>query len=210
MNTSLVSRTSAGIVLALLALPVAAHDGHLHDGVLAGLAHPLGGVDHLLATVGLGLVAGLAARGSAAGGRSALVRAGTASLLGVVAGALVWGLGGGGPGMAIAGGLAETAVLFGLLALAVALVSVERLGPAGLGVFATLVALPHGWLHAAEGVGAPFLLGLALASVVLFGAGAAAGRRLARVDVRRAGAARWTLAATYVAGFTGLVVAGAR
>ncbi|MFZ4760809.1 MAG: HupE/UreJ family protein, partial [Burkholderiaceae bacterium] len=103
MNTSLVSRTSAGIVLALLALPVAAHDGHLHDGVLAGLAHPLGGVDHLLATVGLGLVAGLAARGPAAGGRSALVRAGAASLLGVVAGALAWALGGGGPGMAIAG-----------------------------------------------------------------------------------------------------------
>jgi len=212
MRSSLVTRTRtcAGVALALFALPAAAHDGHVHDGVLAGLAHPFGGVDHLLATVGLGLVAGLALRGSALDGPSALVRGATASLLGLVAGALAWALGGVVPGLAVVGGLAETAALFGLLALAAAVLSVERFGRAGLVAFAALVALPHGWLHAAEGVGAPFMLGLAVASVGLFGAGAAAGRGLARLDARRAGMARWTVAATYAAGFTGLVIAGAR
>ncbi len=46
--------------LATVCLPAAAHEGHVHDGLLAGLAHPLGGADHLLATLGIGLLAGVA------------------------------------------------------------------------------------------------------------------------------------------------------
>jgi NitT/TauT family transport system substrate-binding protein len=54
---------------AALLLPAAAqaHEGHAHDGLLAGLMHPVGGIDHLLVTLGLGLVAGLAAARASAG-----------------------------------------------------------------------------------------------------------------------------------------------
>ncbi|MEI7447954.1 MAG: HupE/UreJ family protein, partial [Burkholderiales bacterium] len=44
----------AAATLATAALPARAHVGHAHDGVLAGLMHPLGGADHLLATLGIG------------------------------------------------------------------------------------------------------------------------------------------------------------
>ena len=62
-------------------------------------------------------------------------------------------------------------------------------------MLATLVALPHGWLHAAEGTGVAFFAGLALASVALYGAGARMGRAVARLGEWGAPAARWGAAA---------------
>jgi urease accessory protein len=42
------------LALCLIALPAAAHPGHA-DSFAAGLAHPLTGLDHLLAMVGIGM-----------------------------------------------------------------------------------------------------------------------------------------------------------
>jgi urease accessory protein len=45
------------LAVALLLSPALtfAHDGHMHSGLLAGLAHPLLGLDHLLALLAVGL-----------------------------------------------------------------------------------------------------------------------------------------------------------
>lgn len=49
--------SKALFALALLLSPALAfaHDGHTHSGLLAGLAHPLQGLDHLLALLAIGL-----------------------------------------------------------------------------------------------------------------------------------------------------------
>jgi urease accessory protein len=195
----LLSKLSGAAALASLALPALAHDGHPHGGFLAGLMHPVGGADHLIATVGLGLVAGgLAARGAARvdPGAGATARAGWGAALGLVAGGLWSTFAGSLPGLpAPSGGMVEHAVAIGLLAMALALLSIERIGAPGLAVLAALVALPHGWLHAAEGTGGAFFAGLALASVALYGAGARMGSAVARLGGLRARATRWGAAA---------------
>jgi urease accessory protein len=49
-------RCVTGLACAVLALPAAAHPGHeAATGVMAGLLHPLTGLDHLLALLALGL-----------------------------------------------------------------------------------------------------------------------------------------------------------
>jgi urease accessory protein len=151
---ALLPKLSGAAALAFLAAPALAHDGHPHGGLLAGLMHPIGGADHLVATVGLGLVAGwIAARGThgsearGAAGARAGARVGVAAASGLVAGALWSALAGAVPGLpAASGGLVEHAVAVGLLAVALALLSIERIGARGLAAFAALVAVPHGWL----------------------------------------------------------------
>jgi hydrogenase/urease accessory protein HupE len=152
--------------------------------------HPLGGADHLLATLGIGLLAGVAARsrgeaGAAGAGPSMPVRVGLAGALGLVAG-MLWALAVGAAGEAV-----ETAAAVGLLAITVALLCADRLGAAGLAAVALAVAVPHGMLHAVEGSGPAFFAGLAVSSVALFAAGAA----FAAVAVRGARARGWTAGA---------------
>ncbi|NHZ91689.1 HupE-UreJ family metal transporter [Massilia sp. CCM 8733] len=49
-------KKTLAIALCLLALPAAAHPGHeAAAGFAAGFAHPLTGIDHLLAMLGVGL-----------------------------------------------------------------------------------------------------------------------------------------------------------
>ena len=200
---ALLPKLSAAAALASLAAPALAHDGHPHGGLLAGLMHPVGGADHLLATVGLGLVAGwIAVRGThgSEAGRAAGMRAGAkvgvAAACGLVAGASWSALAGAVPGLpAAGGGLVEHAVAVGLLAVALALLSVERIGARGLAAFAALVAVPHGWLHATEATGAAFLAGLALASAALYVAGLRVGATAARLHGVGAIASRWSAAA---------------
>jgi len=195
-------RSLAGsVAMAVAATPAFAHEGHDHGGLLAGLMHPVGGLDHLLATVGIGLVAGLAARGGASGspGTSPAARVGRGALgaaTGVLAGALAAVVLGSGAGFG-----AEAAVALGLLALALGILRAERVGAAGLALAALAIALPHGWLHAAEGSGAGFFVGLGLASVALFATGALAARLLATRPPRAAAPARWLLAAGYLGAF---------
>jgi urease accessory protein len=206
------SSLAGALALATAAAPAIAHDGHVHDGLLAGLAHPLGGVDHLLATLGIGLVAGLLAARPAragappdAGGPARRVLA--AGALGLLAGAAWALLAGRLPGLpAPSGGLVEGMAALGLLVIAAALVRVERIGAGGLAAVALAVALPHGWLHATEGGGGAFFAGLALASCVLFAAGYGAGRATGvRID-----RARWLAAAGYAGAFGWLASAALR
>lgn len=186
----------AAATLATATLPAHAHVGHLHDGVVAGLMHPLGGADHLLATLGIGLLAGVAAharRDAGRAGPTVPVRVGVAGALGLLAGAL-WAVFAGS-----AGGVVEAAATVGLLAITVALLCADRLGAAGLAAVALAVALPHGVLHAVEGTGPAFFVGLAATSVALFGAGAALGHAV----VRGARARGWA-AASYAWAFAWL------
>lgn len=186
----------AAATLATATLPAHAHVGHLHDGVVAGLMHPLGGADHLLATLGIGLLAGAAAharRDAGRAGPTVPVRVGVAGALGLLAGAL-WAVFAGS-----AGGVVEAAATVGLLAITVALLCADRLGAAGLAAVALAVALPHGVLHAVEGTGPAFFVGLAATSVALFGAGAALGHAV----VRGARARGWA-AASYAWAFAWL------
>ena len=55
--------------LALLLTPALAfaHPGHGESGLMAGISHPMGGIDHLLAMIAVGLVGGTAKRRGALG-----------------------------------------------------------------------------------------------------------------------------------------------
>lgn len=190
------ARLVAAATLATAALPAHAHVGHAHDGLLAGLMHPLGGADHLLATLGIGLLAGVALRArraadTASAGPSVPARVGIAGALGLLAG-MLWALVAGTSGEAV-----ETAAAVGLLAITVALLQADRLGPSGLAAVALAVAVPHGMLHAVEGSGPAFFAGLAVASVALFAVGAAFAGAMIRSPRERgwtAGAYAWAFA----------------
>lgn len=177
-----------GLAAAAVAAPAWAHDGAGAHGLLAGLAHPVGGLDHLAATLGVGLLAGLAADGSRAHG-APVGRVALAALIGLLAGAACARPGG--------AGWAEPAVALGLLALAAAVLAARRIGARGLAAGALAVLLPHGALHASEGAGAAFFAGLGAASAALFAAGALAGLALAtRATPRGAALGRAIAAAT--------------
>lgn len=191
-------------LLSLLAFaPTAsAHDGSHATGLLAGLAHPLGGIDHLLVTFGLGLIAGLAMLRDARPARVA-IGSFTGLVAGLVAGALGAALAATSAGPMAVFGTIETAAAFGLLAVAVALVGADRLGSTGFAALAVVVALPHGWVHASEGSGVGYLAGLALTSVALFAVGVVATRhgaaRVARPwRWRAAGAAAYAAAFAWI------------
>ncbi len=203
----------AGVLaLATAALPALAHEGHVHEGLVAGLAHPLGGADHLLATLGVGLVAGLlGARPGHANGADGGRRVGLAALLGLLAGGAWAFLAGRVPGLPAPGpSLVEATAALGLLVIALALLRIERLGARGLAALALAVALPHGWLHATEAAGGPFLAGLALSSVALFAAGLALGHAGSRLAAPRVERARWLAAAGYAGAFGWLATAALR
>jgi urease accessory protein len=125
---------------ALLALPIEAlaHAGHEHAaGIWAGLAHPFGGADHVLAMVGVGLLAGLI--GGAA--RWRLPTAFVAAMsLGAVAG--LAGLG--------AGGAIEHAIAASVLVIGLAIAAFRRVAPAFGGALVAGCALVHGIAHGAE------------------------------------------------------------
>lgn len=124
--------------LALLCAPAAAfaHSGHQHSGVLAGLAHPLLGLDHLLAMFAVGL---WAAQQSGAA-RWALPLTFVASML---FGGLL-----GFAGLQLP--LLESGIAASLLALGLLVAVAARL-PLGIALgLTTLLALSHGVAHGLE------------------------------------------------------------
>jgi urease accessory protein len=204
---SLLRHLSGSVAMMAAAAPAFAHEGHDHGGLLAGLMHPIGGLDHLLATVGIGLVAGLALRGAQGAVGAPVGRGALGAALGLLAGALAAvALGSG------AGAGAELAVALGLLALAVGIVRAERAGAGTVALAGLAIALPHGWLHALEGTGAGagFFAGLGLASVALFAAGALVGRALASRPIGTAAPARWLIASGYLGAFAWFATQAAR
>jgi urease accessory protein len=163
-----------GVVLAaFLALPALAHTGFGGDhGFLMGVAHPLLGLDHVLAAAAVGIWAGLV------GGR--MVWAWPASFAAAMPAGIGIGLSGSSlPGVELMIGLSVAA-----LGLAVAMqLSLPLVAGAALcGAFALL----HGFVHGAEATAGvqilDYVAGLGLSTVLLHGAGVFLGLALGRVD----------------------------
>ena len=169
------------IFAALLApMPALAHEGgdHVH-GLLAGLAHPIGGLDHVLAMLAVGLWAGIC------GGRATWLL--PLGFLGGMALGGVLGIAGIGLPMVEAGILASVIIL-GTLVAASARLSLLAALPL-VAVFGLLHGNAHG-LELAEGNGAlGYALGFLAATAALHGAGVLGALRLAALPVRIAGGA---------------------
>ncbi len=136
------------------ATPALAHTGH-SGGFTAGLSHPLGGLDHVLAMLAVGLWAALRGGRAALAWPAAFVAAMAVGFAVVQAGLRVPQV-----EMMIAGSV----ILLGA-AIAMRLVAPVWLGAVAIAAF----GLAHGAAHGAEASGAPalFALGFALASLSL-------------------------------------------
>ena len=144
-----------------------AHPGHEHAGGFAsGLAHPLLGLDHLLAMLAIGVVAarlGAHARWAVPGS--------------FLAGMLVFGLiGVGGAESA----LAEHLIIASIILLGALLAMALRPPLVILAAFAAVFGAAHGYAHGSEGTGdGGYLLGFMLTTAALHGAGLALGAWIA-------------------------------
>ena len=170
-----------------LALPgtALAHPGHDAGSLGSGFAHPLGGADHVLAMVVLGLLAAQA-------GRRALWVLPAAFVAAMVAGGAA-----GWAGMPF--GAVEPMILASMIVLGALVAMAARLPLDGMAAMAAAFGFAHGWAHGAEGPaqGLPsHALGFAVATALLHGAGILTGRAAARPVLRAAGGmtAVWGLA----------------
>lgn len=142
-----------------------AHPGHDH-GALAGLLHPLTGLDHVLAMLAVGLW------GAQLGGRAQwLLPAGFVACL-ALGGAL--GMAGMALPMVEAGILASVLLLGALIGFAVRLPLLPSL--AIVGVFALFHGFAHGIEMPVAGNGASYALGFVAASAALHCVGLVLGR----------------------------------
>ncbi len=154
------------ILAACLVSPLAqAHDNSLSSGLLAGLAHPLTGLDHLAALILSGCLIGRLATGKSL----ALV-------------ALVGALGAGAAGGILLGAQAGTEMLV-LLSLPVLLACQWARQPGRLQQAIAVMSLfmvAHGWAHGVEVQGgtAAFVSGFLLMSSVTLGLSAFISRYL--------------------------------
>ena len=158
------------IAATLLPQVALAHPGHRDEGqFLAGLGHPVGGGDHLLAMVALGLLA------AQIGGRA------------------MWALPAAFIGSMVAGGLAgfggltfpgvEPMILASVIILGALVALAARLPLRVLVPGVALFGFAHGWAHGAEGPAqglAAYALGFAIATVALHLAGIKIGKLLER------------------------------
>jgi len=159
-RTRTISTAAAVALLPALAFAHAGADAGGHHGFLAGLAHPLTGLDHLAAMLAIGLWSALATR------RWWLAPLAFAAL--VLAGALLATAGLSAP--AIEPAIATSLVVLGLL------VARRAAWPPGAMVaLAGTFALFHGAAHGQELSGAPALAGMVLATALLHTAGLALG-----------------------------------
>lgn len=163
-------RLSLLALLACTAGAASAHPGHgLGSGFMAGLAHPLGGLDHLLAMVAVGLwSAAVLPAGRRWWGPAAFAGA---MLTGAVLGAAGLAL------PALEAGIAASVVLLGLL-----LAGPARLGAAGGALLVGAAGLAHGMAHGVEAppaaLFAAYVAGFGLSTLALHGLGLAAGARM--------------------------------
>jgi len=168
--------TVAACVL-LLALPAAAHPGHGPDtGVLAGLLHPLTGIDHLLALLAVGLWSRQQRQGMVLAPTFLVMMAlGAASSAGV-------GL----PALELS--IAATVLLLGAVA-ACAPAWQRRVAPQAAVIVVALCAFVHGLAHGNELAGMASGAGFILASTLIMLAGACTGERVRRLAGAAIGAA---------------------
>lgn len=188
------TRSLLAVALGAAALPALAHTGHDHAfNLYSGLAHPVGGLDHLLAMVAVGLWA------AAHQGKVRLAAPAT-FVLAMLGGCL---LGAGGVALpAVEPGIALSVLVLGLMVAAGSRV------PASIGLpLIAAFALVHGHAHGAEapaGSLAGYMAGFVLATAALHGAGLVAGNTLlarASLWLRAGGAAiaacgAWLLASS--------------
>jgi urease accessory protein len=165
------------VLLALLASgPALAHPGHGVESFAAGLAHPLGGLDHMAVMVAVGLWAALK------GGRALWIW--PAAFIGVL-------LIGGALGMAhfavplVEPGILASVVVLGLL-VALAVDLPVAAGATIVGVFALL----HGHAHGSEATetvsGFEYMAGFALATATLHLVGIGFALAMQRASLRPA------------------------
>jgi urease accessory protein len=161
---TLVALTTTGWSLSALAHSQALHE---QGALLAGFLHPLTGGDHLLAAVGVGMLAG-------AGPRAYALQVPLRFLLAIAAG---FGLGLIGHSMAgMESLLSLTVAMVGLM-----LMSGRAAGVPGLAALAIALGAVHGYAHGTEaGSSAPllFLGGLVASTLLLQFAGLALRRSL--------------------------------
>lgn len=161
------------IAACLAASPALAHPGHGAAGLAAGIAHPFGGVDHLLAMAAVGAWAA-----TVGGARRWLWPA--CFMVAMAAGA---GLGASHalPGM-------ELLIALSLVALGVALAARWRPALALGGAAVAAFGLVHGWAHGAEaagGAGIGYLAGMLAATALLHGAGLLLAQRIVALPALR-------------------------
>jgi urease accessory protein len=173
-----VPRLLAILLAASLASPALAHAGHGPAATLAmGLAHPFGGLDHLMAMIGIGIWAGQQ------GGRATW--AVPLAFVAAVIGGFAFGMAGG------VVPVAETLVVLSVAGIALAIM--RRLQP-GLPLALAMAAgfgIAHGYVHSVEapaGNVAGYALGFTLATALLHAAGIALARALPRLGRGASGA----------------------
>jgi urease accessory protein len=165
-------RTTGIAILTLRAACAQAHPGHGTLEFAAGLAHPFGGLDHLLAMVAVGIwSAAVLPAGRRAIGPAVFLSALLAGALAAAAGLQVPGV-----EVAIAG---SVAVLGAMLALG------RRTGLVPGLLLLAAAAVLHGLAHGSEMISgqtfAAYAGGFMLGSAALHGAGLAAGAALTRL-----------------------------
>lgn len=152
---------SLALALTVAASPALAHlDPAEHGSFLAGLSHPLLGLDHVLAMIGVGLW------GAILGGRARWAL--PTSFVGSMVLGFVLALGG------LGLPFVEPMVLASVLVLGGAVALMLRIPTAAAGIVCGLFGLFHGHAHGAElgAAGAlPFGAGFALSTAVLHAAG---------------------------------------
>ena len=167
-------RITASLILLASVGPALAHTGHEASSFLQGFTHPLGGLDHVLAMVAVGLYAAMI------GGRALwLVPAAfvSAMAMGGALGVAGYGL----PSTEI--GIAVSVIALGLaIALRISLPTLTAMALAGL------FAIFHGHAHGAEMpqniAGYEYAAGFLLATALLHGFGIALGLTVDRVPGR--------------------------
>ena len=159
--------------LALLPLAVHAHEViGVSFGLVAGFAHPLGGIDHVLAMVAVGLWA-------AQLGRPAFWLVPAGFVVSVALGGLVGMLAAGVP-------WAEQVIVLSLLALGMVVAAAVRIPLLGAMLLVAFFGLFHGHAHTtempADVSGLSYGLGFLLASMMLNAVGMSAGLVMQRLD----------------------------
>lgn len=172
-------RIAAGAALALLgpAAPALAHGGHggAH-GFVAGFMHPVGGLDHVLAMVAVGLFA------AHLGGRD--LWAVPAAFVALMAAGGALGMNGVSVPF-VETGIALSVVTFGL-ALAFDLALPVGLAAGLVGFFAVFHGHAHGAEMPADASGASYAAGFMIATALLHAAGVAIGVGAGRLASQRA------------------------
>lgn len=156
------------------AAPALAHTGFGHtSGVVAGVSHPIGGLDHLLAMLSVGIWSALVSKGRT--GRVWVAPAAfvTAMLVGASAGYLQAPL-----------PLVEAGVALSVVVLGVMILTRVELPLAVGAVVMALFAIYHGHAHGAEATGAvaAYMVGFAVATATLHLAGIGLGLLMTRAQ----------------------------